>query len=89
MLGGRVRWACQTVDVVPVHDPIVVYAMVTALIVALAVGIFFATPLREVLTGPDELGEPPASDEPSADGPWSTATPTADPKWPSMPPNDP
>ena len=37
------------------HDPVVVYAMVTALIVALAVGVFFATPLRRLLTGPDYL----------------------------------
>jgi hypothetical protein len=78
-----------------VHDPIVVYAMVTALIAALAVGIFFATPLRRLLTGPDEPAEPipveglpeeppeepPEPREPPVDGPWSTAPPTPDQNW--------
>ena len=78
---------------VPVHDPIVVYAMVTALFVALAVGIFFASPLRRLLTGPDEPAEPPSqapeppSDEPErpADEPWSTSPPTPDSNWPTLP----
>lgn len=76
---------------VPVHDPIVVYAMVTALIVALAVGIFFATPLRHLVTGPDEPThrpaprEPPQPSEPAereSDGPWSTKPPVPDEYWP-------
>jgi hypothetical protein len=64
--------------------------MVTALIVALAVGVFFATPLRNVLTGPDEVervsreAQPSArTDDPPTHGPWSTAAPKPDQKWPS------
>ena len=63
---------------VPEQDPIVVYAMVTALIVAVAVGIFFASPLRILLTGPDD----PYDAEPSPEGPWSTAEPKPDDNWP-------
>jgi len=77
--------------VVPDPDPIVVYAMVTALIAALAVGIFFATPLRFLLTGPDkplithEPGGPDIpTDEQPAEGPWSTAPPTPDQNWPNQ-----
>jgi hypothetical protein len=82
MLGGH--WACQTVGVVPEHDPVVVYAMVTALIIALAVGIFFASPLRTMLTGPDEDPETsdPQEPPPTHEGPWSTAPPIPDSDWP-------
>ena len=70
---------------VPDPDPIVVYAMVTALIAALAVGIFFATPLRLLLTGLDEPDDPDTpTDELPADGPWSTAPPTPDQNWPKQ-----
>ena len=66
-------------------DPIVVYAMITALIAALAVGIFFATPLRYLLTGPDEPDEPDTpTDELPAEGPWSTAAPAPDQNWPKQ-----
>jgi hypothetical protein len=72
--------------------------MVSVLIVAVAVGIFFATPLRTLLTGPDDVLDPddgadvaeseadaepaPVTDPPPPDGPWSTADPAPDPNWP-------
>ena len=72
MLGGRARLSAMISN----PDPLVVYAMVTALIVALAVGLFFV--VRQ--PGVSDVGEPTAGE--ARDGPWSTATASEDEKWP-------